>query len=204
MLEFLSLISFFNLSNFYFLHIVNIVYSYLPNFMVEIKQANEIKILKELNKNARISLSELSKKTGLARQTIAKTIKNIERKNKIWGYTTIFDPSLIGLKPFVLLGKIDLTINQEQFLKKATSPKFIDDNLTRFGLTTSMFLHGKENLLGILWAKDIKEANKTVNYYIATLKPNIKEVNILDVVSIFRFNGISNPKMIEEWTSLIF
>jgi len=203
LLEFLVLISFFNLSNFNFLHIVNIVRSYLPNFMAEIKQAKEIKILEELHENARISLSELSKKTGLARQTIAKIIKDMEKKNKIWGYTTIFDPSLIGFKPFVLLGKIDLAIDQEQFLKKATSPKFIDENLTRFGLTTSMFLHGKENLFGILWAKDIKEANKVANFYMNALKPNLKELDVLDVVSIFRFNGIANPKIIEEWTSLI-
>jgi len=171
--------------------------------MDEIEQTNKMKILEELQKNGRASVSEIAEKTGLTRQTIAKTIKDMERKKQIWGYTTIFDIRLIGLKPFVLLGKIDLSIKPEEFLKKAISPKFIDDNLTRFGLTTSIFLHGKEELLGILWSKDIVEANKTVNFYKNALKPNLKELDVLDVMSIFRFNGIANPKMVEEWTNLI-
>ncbi len=171
--------------------------------MDDIKQTNKLKILKELHKNARASLSELSKKTGLTRQTVAKIINEMERQKLIWGYTAIFDTRLIGLKPFVLIGKMDLSINREELLKKVTSEEFIQNNVTRLGLTTSMFLHGKEDLLGILWSKDIKDAKKTVNFYKNALKPNLIELNVLDVLSIFRFNGIPNPEMVEEWSNLI-
>jgi DNA-binding Lrp family transcriptional regulator len=86
--------------------------------MDEIEQTNKAKILEELQKNARASTSELSKKTGLSRQTVAKTINDMEKKKQIWGYTAIFDPKLIGKQPFIILGKIDLSINPEEFLKK--------------------------------------------------------------------------------------
>ena len=85
--------------------------------MNEIEQTNKVKILEELQKNGRASVSEIADKTGLTRQTVAKIISNMEKKKEIWGYTAIFDPKLIGKKPFILLGKINLSYDAENFLK---------------------------------------------------------------------------------------
>ena len=71
------------------------------------------------------------------------------------------------------------------------------------GLKISMYLHGTSDFLGLFWAKDIVEAKKVMNFYLATIRPNMKEIELLDVMKTFRFAGIANPKMVEEWTSLI-
>jgi Lrp/AsnC family leucine-responsive transcriptional regulator len=171
--------------------------------MDEINQTNKRKILRELQKNARASLSELAKKTGLSRQTVAKTIRSMEKNNQIWGYTTIFDPKLIGKKPFILLGKLDLSIDTENFLKKVTNTKLIQENEEKIGLKASMYLHGNSDLFALLWTENIIEAKKILNFYKKALKPNIIELELLDVITTFRNNGIANPKMIEEWKNLL-
>lgn len=50
--------------------------------MVEIEQTKKVKILEELHKNSRVSLSELAEKTGLSRQTVAKAINSMEKKKE--------------------------------------------------------------------------------------------------------------------------
>jgi len=171
--------------------------------MDEIEQTNKVKILEELQKNGRASLSEIAEKIGLSRQTVAKTINNMEKKKEIWGYTAIFDPKLLDTKPFIIIGKIDLSINPDEFLKKVTNEKRINQNEEKMGLKITMYLHGTSDILGLFWAKDIVEAKKVMNFYQLTMRPNLKEIELLDVMKTFRFAGISNPKMIEEWTNLI-
>jgi DNA-binding Lrp family transcriptional regulator len=171
--------------------------------MNNIEQTNKVKILNELQRNARASLSELAKKTGLSRQTVAKTIKDMEKRKLIWGYTTIFDPKLIGKRPFILLGKVDLSINTKEFMNKVTNTELIRENEEKLGLKTSMFLNGISDLFALLWVKDIIEAKKIVNFYKKALRPNLVKLELLDVLSTFRDNGIPNPRMVDEWKNLL-
>jgi hypothetical protein len=66
-----------------------------------------------------------------------------------------------------------------------------------------MYLHGDSDFLGLFWAKDIIEAKKVMNFYLKAIRPNMKEIKLLDVIKTFRFAGIANPKMVEEWTNLL-
>ena len=171
--------------------------------MEEIEQNRKKKVLEELQKNARMTLSELSKKTGLSRQTVAKTINELEKKKKIWGYTAIFDPSLLGKKQFIFLGKVDLSIDTENFIKKVTNTKLIQENEEKLGLKTSMYLHGESDLFALIWAKDIIEAKKILNFYKKALYPNLIKLDLLEVISTFRINSIANPDMVNEWNNLL-
>jgi|GEM_PF-4326609 len=101
------------------------------------------------------------------------------------------------------MGKIDLSINPEDFLKKVTNEKVINLNEEKMGLKVSLYLHGTSDFLGLFWAKDIVEAKKVMNFYLTAIRPNMKEIELFDVMKTFRFAGIANPKMVEEWTSLI-
>jgi DNA-binding Lrp family transcriptional regulator len=173
--------------------------------MDEIEQTNKVKVLKELQKNGRETLSELAEKTGLSRQTVAKTINDLEKKKQIWGYTAIFDPKLIGKKQFIFLAKIDLSINTEDLLKKITSPRETKykEELKKFEFITTMLLHGTSDFFITIWAKDIIEAKKLMNNFKKIYGANIKEIEVLDVMATFRNNGIANPKMTEEWKNLL-
>jgi DNA-binding Lrp family transcriptional regulator len=187
----------------FLLQIVNILDYYFTEVMEELEQNNKVKILVELQKNARASLSELSKKTGLSRQTVAKTISSMEKNKEIWGYTAIFDPKLFDKKPFILMGKVDLSVNADEFIKKVTDIKLVSQNEEKIGLKISMYVNGKSDFFSLFWAKDIIEAKKVMNFYKKGLQPNIKEIDILDVMSTFRYAGIANPKMVKEWNKLL-
>jgi DNA-binding Lrp family transcriptional regulator len=172
--------------------------------MDEIEQTNKVKILEELQKNARASTSEIAEKTGLSRQTVAKTINDMKKNKEIWGYTTIFDPKLIGRKQFIILARADLSINPEDLFKKSTNTKAIDEVAEKYGFKTALLLNGSSDFMIKFWAKDIIDAKKLMNSIKKTYGTNIKEIEILDVMATFRCNGISNPNMVDEWKNLLF
>ena len=59
------------------------------------------------------------------------------------------------------------------------------------------------NHQGTVWVKDIIEVKKIITKYKNIFKENFKEIDVLDVLAIFRNNGVTNPKMIEEWKNLL-
>ncbi len=171
--------------------------------MDEIEQTNKMKILEELQKNGRASASEIAEKTGLTRQTVAKIISNMEKNKEIWGYTAIFDPKLVDKKPFLVLGKVDFSLNSEELLKKVTSSKLIDEHEKKYGFKTTMFLNGPSDIMILLWAKDTIEAKKFINNYKKLFSENVKVVDLYEGMATFRNNGIANPKIVEEWNNLL-
>ena len=42
-----------------------------------------------------------------------------------------------------------------------------------------------------------------MNLFKKIYSANIREIELLDVIATFRNNGISNPKMVEEWKNLL-
>jgi DNA-binding Lrp family transcriptional regulator len=171
--------------------------------MKDIELSNKVMILNELQKNARASLSELAKKTGLSRQTVAKIINDLEKSKQIWGYTAIFDPKLVGKKPFIFLAKLDLSVNTEDFLKKATSDIVQREVSEKYGFRTTMFLHGTSDMIVLIWTKDIIMAKKLYNEFRNIFREHIKDADLLDVIATFRDNGIPNPKMLDEWKKIL-
>ncbi len=59
--------------------------------------ATNLKILRELVKNARIPLTELARKVGLSKTPVALRIKQMEEMGLITGYRTILSPLQLGL-----------------------------------------------------------------------------------------------------------
>ena len=171
--------------------------------MEEIEHSNKVKILKELQKNGRATLSELAEKTGLSRQTVSKTIDNMERKKQIWGYTTIFNPELIGKKEFIFLAKLDLSSDTEDIIKKVTNAQFIKNNEEIYEFKTSVFLHGTSDLFISILAKNIIDAKKLMNNFKKLFPMNIKQIDLLEEIATFRSNYIRNPNMKDEWYKIL-
>lgn len=59
--------------------------------------ATNLKILRELVRNARISLTELARKVGLSKTPVALRIRQMEDMGLITGYRTILSPLQLGL-----------------------------------------------------------------------------------------------------------
>lgn len=72
--------------------------------MVELDEA-DIKILKELQKNSRLSFEELGKRTGISKSTIYRKVKRMEDLGIIRRYTISIDHSVFGQEvvAFVLI-----------------------------------------------------------------------------------------------------
>jgi len=171
--------------------------------MNEIKKTNKIKILEELQKNGRASSTEIADKIGLSRQTVAKIIINMENNKEIWGYSTIFDPKAIGKKEFMFLCKVDISIDSKELLKKMIDPERIEDNEHIFEFKNSVFLNGSKDFIVTIWANDVIEAKKRMNFFKNLFRKNIIDIDLLEVIAIFRNDSIPNPNMVEEWTKLL-
>lgn len=161
------------------------------------------KILLELRKNARASLSNIADKVGVSRQTVAKIVNKMEKNKEIWGYTTIFDPKLLGKNQFIFLCKLDISIDSKDLLKKMIDPKRIKENEQIFEFENSLFLNGNKDFIVTIWANDVIEAKKRMNFFKNLFRKNIIDMDLLEVISIFRHDSIPNPNMAEEWTKLL-
>ncbi|MBN1333340.1 MAG: Lrp/AsnC family transcriptional regulator [Synergistales bacterium] len=80
--------------------------------------ALDIKILKTLSVNGRMTLSELSENTGLSSPTLSERIRKLEKKRVIRGFAVLVDPEKTG---FPLLSFLAVTLekpsHRKSFLK---------------------------------------------------------------------------------------
>ena len=171
--------------------------------MSESIQTIKQKILFELKKNARISISNIADKVGVSRQTVAKIISKMEKNKEIWGYTTIFDPKLLDKKQFIFLCKVDISIDSKDLLKKMIDPKRIEENEQIFEFETSQFLNGNKDFIVTILANDIIEAKKRMNFFKNLFRKNIIDIELLEVIATLRNDSIANPNMTEELTKLL-
>ena len=171
--------------------------------MSESIQTIKQKILFELKKNARISISNIADKVGVSRQTVAKIISKMEKNKEIWGYTTIFDPKLLDKKQFIFLCKVDISIDSKDLLKRMVDSKRIEDNEQIFEFKNTLFLNGNKDFIVTLWANDVVEAKKRMNFFKNLFRKNIIDIELLEVIATLRNDSIANPNMTEELTKLL-
>lgn len=90
--------------------------------------AIDVKILEVLQENARVSISELSKKINLSLSAVSERLKKLERSNVINTYTAILDPKLLGrdLSVFISIG-LEATSDTQAFLEfVSSSPEILE------------------------------------------------------------------------------
>ena len=78
----------------------------------------DVKILEVLRENARVSISDLSKKVNLSLSAVSERLKKLEHSDLISQYTVILDPKLMGkdLSVIISIG-LESTSDTEAFLK---------------------------------------------------------------------------------------
>lgn len=95
----------------------------------------DIQILKKLSENARISLTELSKRLNYPITTISSRIKNLEKKEIILGYTTLLSSSKLGRNYF----KIDMKLFDMTRIKSILQHCHDNPNIIYFMKSTGEF-----------------------------------------------------------------
>jgi len=78
----------------------------------------DAKILEVLQENARVSISELSKRINLSLSAVSERLKKLEQSGMIDQYTTILNPKALdkGLLAIMMVG-VDGSLNQKDLFK---------------------------------------------------------------------------------------
>ena len=114
---------------------------------VENLDLTDSKILSELDKNARISYSELGKKIRVAKETVKYRIAQLEKSGVIKGYYTVINFSKIGYSIYRLYIRL-------QNIPPKTEQQMIDYLISSKKVAVFYKINGPFHLALGIWAKD--------------------------------------------------
>lgn len=176
-----------------FLNVINI-----PSFMAKNSRKqimlDEIRIIDQLSKNANKSINEIAKSCGFSRQKVWRIIKNLEKNNTIWGYTSIIDEEKQNKKSFIVLIK-----RSANPLNKEIVDKIIDRGIVKKAqkigvkLLTSMYVNGVYDWIIHFYANNLKDAKRFVEDLQKTFEGFIEETDLLENMFTAQNAGIQNP-----------
>ncbi len=152
-------------------------------------------ILFDLVQNAKEHIDIVAKHHGVSPQKVRRTIKQLESKQIILGYTTVFDEQKIGLKHFILLLKRSSRKVDENAIDTVTL-KAADDIAAEFGITleNSAYIHGEYDWIASFTAKDIQQAKRLSNKLVTLYPHLVQEITILQTLMFVRKNYVLNPE----------
>lgn len=127
----------------------------------------DIKILKELRKNGKLSAQEIAKTTGLAATTVFNRVKRMEKTGIIKGYTALIDEGRIGknVAAYVLI-TVDYNllkrkkIAQQELASVIRKHEFVDE--------VSM-ITGSIDIIVRIRTQDIAQLNDFVTRYLRNI-----------------------------------
>jgi DNA-binding Lrp family transcriptional regulator len=160
----------------------------------EKKQEDEMKILAELTKVSNESINTIAEHCGFSRQKVWRSIKKLEEKNIIWGYTSIFDEKKIGLTHFILMIKRTIRQPGEATVDKIISRK-IEDIIKKLGITieSSFYVHGEYDWVITFTSMDIEHAKQIYDSLITLYPGVIEKITIMQTLLFIRKQYILNP-----------
>lgn len=130
------------------------------------------KICNILTENSRISISSISKKTGIPNSTISNRIHKLEEKNIIKQYTTILDHEKIGINITAMI------IIQTETEKHEN----VEKQLPKLEEVTHVYsISGEYDVLIKVEAMNLEELNEIINSKIRTID-GIEELRELIVM----------------------
>ncbi len=162
---------------------------------------DEMKILTELQNNANENLDKIAKHCGFSRQKVWRTIKQLEKRHMIWGYTAITDKQMIGQNQFILLVKRTNKPLDKKIIDKIDSID-LEDTAFPFGvhIETSCFVHGTYDWIISFSAKDLIQARKFCDLLVTEFPEAIQHYDLEQVLYCVRKHHVYNPsrKQLEE------
>ncbi len=140
-------------------------------------------ILYELDRDARVTLSKLSKKLRRSKPFILHRIKRFEQGGIITGYTAIVDMSKLGYFTF----RIYLDLQQSTEQDKLEIIEYVKKHKQIWTITT---IHGVWDLALFLGVKNIQEFHVLWDDVLVKLKEKIKSYNVAIYAPIYNYNRV--------------
>jgi DNA-binding Lrp family transcriptional regulator len=155
---------------------------------------DEMKVLHELQNNAKENIDKIAKHCGFSKQKVSRIIKKLEDHRIIWGYTAIADYRLSGRKEFILLVKRTNKALDKKIIDKIDSVD-LEDLASPIGvhIQTSCFIHGKYDWMICFSAEDLFQARKFCEVLNTEFPGAIQQNDIQQVLYCVRQQYIFNP-----------
>ena len=157
---------------------------------------DELKVIAELQKNARGSIDIIAKNCGYSRQKLWRIINKLEGNKTIWGYAAIVDEEKQGLKSYtILIKRTTLPIDEKLADKIITRQLEHSASETGIKIGHSMFTHGTFDWIICFKAKDMQHAKKFIEIINETYWGYIGELHMMEALFPIRKQGILNPEI---------
>ena len=174
----------------------------MPKSSKEQIDADEKKVVRELQKNSKESIDNIAKRCGFSRQKVWRTIKRLEKNKTIWGYSAIVDHEKLDLKHYLIL--IKKSVKPVEETANMIVSREIERKADEIGISigTSHYLHGCYDWQICFTAENIAKAKRFCEALNTTYAPNIKELELLEIIFPVKEAGIQNPHLEELKTFL--
>ena len=157
---------------------------------------DELKVIAELQKNAKENIGTIAKKCGFSRQKAWRTIKELEKNKTIWGYAAVVNEEKQGLKRYmILIKRTTLPIDEKLADKIITRQLEKLASETDIKIESSMFTHGTFDWVICFKAKDLMHAKKFNEIVNKTYWGYIGESHMMETLFPIRIQGILNPEI---------
>jgi len=166
----------------------------MPNRSTEMMAKDTRKILAELQKDGKENIDTIAKQCDMSKQKLLRTIKQLEKNHKIWGYTAIVDDQEQHVNKFILLLKRTGEKFNHDSLDEIELKKF-KDAYEPMGVTieSSYYIHGEYDWAVIFTASDLMQAKKFSQILFNQYPGKAEKVNLMEILFTQRAHYISNP-----------
>ena len=158
---------------------------------------DEKKILAELMKNSKENIDTIARNCGFSKQKTWRMIKQLEKEQKIWGYSTVVDHKKQNLSKFMLFISRSQMKHDQKDIDDIVRDLFASvKNELGVTMISSYFIHGQFDWLMIFTAEDIIHAKKFADAILQKF-PGRQGIHISQVLYTVRENYIPNPNIHE-------
>ena len=124
----------------------------------------DIKILKELKRNGRLSAQEISKITGIPVTTVFNRVKRMEKSKAIKGYTVVLDEGRVGRN---VAAYVSITVDYNLLKRKRISQQQLATKLRQHEFVDEVdMITGASDIVVKIRTHDISQLNEFVTKYL--------------------------------------
>jgi len=139
------------------------------------------KILSELQKDARMSFSELSQKVALSRPAVAERVRRLEEANIITGYSANINLKALG---YPISAYLTVSINQTKFKEVIQALKQIPE------VTECVRLAGQDDIMVKIIASTVEDIASTIDEMLDKY-PECKFITFVNMESLVEHDVIT-------------
>ncbi len=159
----------------------------------------EIRVMNCLELNARATVDEIAKSCNFSPQKVSRIMKDLERKEIIWGYSTVTDEIRKNLKHFMVLVKRNTALPISDDVRKEIVSQRLDDPPMDMVKVENIYItHGIADWIFTFYAPGIITAKKFIqDTYAKRFGKFIQEYFVIEILLPIRKQGYKNPHIKE-------